>query len=78
MFFAYIFKSEVDGIHYGGRKLQTNRGVAEWSIALVLKTSVPRGTGGSNPSSSASQGRTRSVWLFYLETSKACFVKLNK
>lgn len=30
-----------------------NRGVAEWSIAAVLKTVVPRGTGGSNPSSSA-------------------------
>ena len=24
-------------------------GVAEWSIALVLKTSVPKGTQGSNP-----------------------------
>tara|TARA_R110001592_G_scaffold96331_4_gene276768 strand:+ start:81939 stop:82127 length:189 start_codon:yes stop_codon:yes gene_type:complete len=29
------------------------RGVAEWSNAAVLKTVVPRGTGGSNPSSSA-------------------------
>ncbi len=28
-------------------------GVAEWSNALVLKTSVPSGTGGSNPSPSA-------------------------
>lgn len=27
--------------------------MAEWSIAAVLKTVVPRGTGGSNPSSSA-------------------------
>ena len=27
--------------------------MAEWSNALVLKTSVPRGTGGSNPSLSA-------------------------
>ena len=27
--------------------------VAEWSIAPVLKTDVPRGTGGSNPSLSA-------------------------
>ena len=27
--------------------------VAEWSIATVLKTVVPRGTGGSNPSFSA-------------------------
>ena len=30
-----------------------HRGVAEWSNAAVLKTVVPRGTGGSNPSSSA-------------------------
>lgn len=28
-------------------------GVAEWTIAPVLKTGVPRGTGGSNPSPSA-------------------------
>ncbi len=30
--------------------------VAEWSIAPVLKTDVPRGTGGSNPSLSAKKG----------------------
>ena len=29
--------------------------MAEWSIALVLKTSVPKGTVGSNPTSSAKQ-----------------------
>ena len=29
--------------------------VAEWSNALVLKTSVLKGTGGSNPSFSASK-----------------------
>lgn len=28
-------------------------GLAEWSIAAVLKTVVPSGTGGSNPSPSA-------------------------
>ena len=28
-------------------------GMAEWSNAAVLKTVVPQGTGGSNPSSSA-------------------------
>ena len=28
-------------------------GVAEWSMAAVLKTVVPKGTGGSNPSASA-------------------------
>jgi accessory colonization factor AcfC len=27
--------------------------LAEWSIAAVLKTVVPEGTGGSNPSASA-------------------------
>ena len=27
--------------------------LAEWSIALVLKTNVPKGSGGSNPSVSA-------------------------
>ena len=31
--------------------------MAEWSNAAVLKTVVPRGTGGSNPSSSAEQLR---------------------
>ena len=35
------------------RKPFLYRGVAEWSNAAVLKTVVPRGTGGSNPSSSA-------------------------
>ena len=35
--------------------LKMFRGVAEWSNAAVLKTVVPRGTGGSNPSSSANQ-----------------------
>ena len=30
--------------------------MAEWSIAAVLKTVVPRGTGGSNPSLSAVTG----------------------
>ena len=33
--------------------------MAEWSNAAVLKTVVPRGTGGSNPSSSASLGRVK-------------------
>ncbi len=28
-------------------------GMAEWPIAPVLKTGVPKGTGGSNPSPSA-------------------------
>ena len=37
------------------KRSKTHRGVAEWSIAAVLKTVVPWGTGGSNPSSSARQ-----------------------
>ena len=34
-------------------------GVAEWSNAPVLKTDVPQGTGGSNPSTSAKRKKTR-------------------
>ena len=30
--------------------------MVEWSITPVLKTGVPRGTGGSNPSLSANEG----------------------
>lgn len=33
--------------------------VAEWSIASVLKTDVPQGTGGSNPSFSAKEKEAR-------------------
>ena len=36
-----------------GDPWRTNGWVAEWTKALVLKTSVPKGTGGSNPSPSA-------------------------
>ncbi len=36
-------------------------GVAEWTKAAVLKTAVPQGTGGSNPSPSASDER-RTTW----------------
>ena len=32
---------------------QCNGEMVEWSITVVLKTTVPRGTGGSNPSLSA-------------------------
>ena len=50
-------------------------GMAEWSNAAVLKTVVPSGTGGSNPSSSATTckpgqllaGRVR----YFCEPSKA-------
>ena len=41
-------------------------GVPEWSIGLVLKTSVPKGTVGSNPTPSATKENTvrlRSVFF---------------
>ncbi len=39
--------------------------MAEWSIAAVLKTVVPRGTGGSNPSFSAEYSKPPSeYWGF--------------
>ena len=55
--------------------------MVEWSITTVLKTVVPRGTGGSNPSLSATNAENqqiakqtpsftlknvKSVFLFYL------------
>ncbi len=39
--------------------------MAEWSNAAVLKTVVPRGTGGSNPSLSAEKELTMWVPFFY-------------
>ena len=38
--------------------------MVEWSITTVLKTVVPRGTGGSNPSLSASKGVNQQVMRF--------------
>ena len=35
--------------------------MVEWSITVVLKTTVPRGTGGSNPSLSASNAENQQV-----------------
>ncbi len=35
------------------RDNQSTGEMVEWSITVVLKTTVPRGTGGSNPSLSA-------------------------
>ena len=40
--------------------------VAEWSIATVLKTVVPRGTGGSNPSFSAQHQIITAFLKFYV------------
>ena len=42
--------------HYLCTRFRTNTStgeMVEWSITVVLKTTVPRGTGGSNPSLSA-------------------------
>ena len=36
--------------------------MAEWSIAVVLKTIVPKGTGGSNPSLSATLKSGNDRW----------------
>ena len=48
--------------------------MVEWSITTVLKTVVPRGTGGSNPSLSAinlgNQGFTQKVHENVHETSE--------
>ena len=41
--------------------------MAEWSNAAVLKTVVPRGTGGSNPSFSATKSTWFSKWIFSLK-----------
>ena len=38
--------------------------MVEWSITAVLKTAVPRGTGGSNPSLSANKGVNQQVMQF--------------
>ena len=44
--------------------------MAEWSNALVLKTSVPQGTGGSNPSLSAQtpENQRKTLVFFYAHT----------
>jgi hypothetical protein len=49
--------------------------MAEWSNALVLKTSVPRGTGGSNPSFSAKtpENQRNALVFLCLYASEACF-----
>lgn len=45
--------------------------MAEWSNALVLKTSVPRGTGGSNPSFSAKTPENqRNALVFFMSKSE--------
>ena len=52
--------------------------MVEWSITTVLKTVVPRGTGGSNPSLSASKGVNQQVMLFTPFVISEIFVTLEK
>ena len=39
--------------------------MVEWSITVVLKTTVPRGTGGSNPSLSAKSSATAGLFFAF-------------
>ena len=52
--------------------------VAEWSIAAVLKTVVPRGTRGSNPCLSAKHWKSVNfknyTQLYTLQCKAGCFV----
>ena len=59
---AYFFlnksddkKKNLQEVYYFSKKSSylCGGGLAEWSNAAVLKTVVPKGTGGSNPSASA-------------------------
>ena len=43
--------------------------MVEWSITVVLKTTVPRGTGGSNPSLSAKVSVTSCTTASYADFS---------
>ena len=55
-FLAEIFLQNEKGCYICNRITRVAHFIgemAEWSIAAVLKTVVPRGTGGSNPSLSA-------------------------
>ena len=49
--------------------------MVEWSITAVLKTAVPRGTGGSNPSLSANSRSSLSYgyFLYYDRDLLFCF-----
>ena len=40
--------------------------MVEWSITTVLKTVVPRGTGGSNPSLSAQSPVSRKIYRTFI------------
>ena len=55
-----MFNGKFVPLHPLSRHQSTGE-MVEWSITVVLKTTVPRGTGGSNPSLSAKQKRNRLV-----------------
>ena len=51
--------------------------MVEWSITAVLKTAVPRGTGGSNPSLSAKGCKSTSYviyTLYYTQELTSCLI----
>ena len=53
--------------------------MAEWSNAAVLKTVVPKGTGGSNPSFSAKETRNKCFGFFISQKrQKFIFVSLRE
>ena len=52
--------------------------MVEWSITTVLKTVVPRGTGGSNPSLSANKGVNQLAMRFTPFVISEIFVTLEK
>lgn len=47
--------------------------MVEWSITTVLKTVVPRGTGGSNPSLSA-ESKTKDFTKAFKKSFKAPYI----
>ena len=57
--FALAFNKEA-----GWLQITPSGEMVEWSITTVLKTVVPRGTGGSNPSLSANKGVYQRVTWF--------------
>ena len=57
--FAFAFNKEA-----GWLQITPSGEMVEWSITTVLKTVVPRGAGGSNPSLSANKGVNQRVTWF--------------
>ena len=58
------FQIKVIPLHsqFGNHSSQCNTGeMVEWAITAVLKTAVPRGTGGSNPSLSATNAENQQI-----------------